>query len=98
MLIFELTLKRKCVKWCKQFKYYHEMHLKRQITSQNLVKNTKFTHCQRWMTKLVKIFEERLITNFTQTWGTKNIFNPLIYDFKSITIYMSTFQSTNFTL
>jgi len=49
MLIFELTLKRKCVKWCKQFKYYHEMHLKRQITSQNLVKNTKFTHCQRWM-------------------------------------------------
>jgi len=28
MIIFELTLKRKCVKWCKQFKYYHEMRLK----------------------------------------------------------------------
>jgi len=25
MIIFKLTLKRKCVKWCKQFKYYHEM-------------------------------------------------------------------------
>jgi len=31
MKIFELTLKRKCVKWCKQFKYYHEMRSKRQI-------------------------------------------------------------------
>jgi len=28
MIIFELTLKRKCVKRCKQFKYYHEMRLK----------------------------------------------------------------------
>jgi len=31
MIIFELTLKRKCVKRCKQFKYYHEMRLKHQI-------------------------------------------------------------------
>jgi len=31
MIIFELTLKRKCVKRCKQFKYYREMFLKRQI-------------------------------------------------------------------
>jgi len=35
MIIFELTLKRKYVKQCKQFKYYHEMRLKRQI---NLIK------------------------------------------------------------
>jgi len=28
MIIFELTLKRKCVKGCKQFEYFHEMHLK----------------------------------------------------------------------
>jgi len=31
IIIFELTLKRKCVKWCKQLKYYHEIRLKRQI-------------------------------------------------------------------
>jgi len=31
MIIFELTLKRKCVKWYKQFKYHHEIRLKRQI-------------------------------------------------------------------
>jgi len=31
MIIFELTLKRKCIKQYKQFKYYHEMRLKRQI-------------------------------------------------------------------
>jgi len=31
MIIFELTLKRKCVKRCKQSKYYHEIRLKRQI-------------------------------------------------------------------
>jgi len=31
MIVFELILKRKCVKQCKQFKYYHEMHLKREI-------------------------------------------------------------------
>ena len=31
MIIFELTLKRKCVKQYKQFKYYQEMYLKRQI-------------------------------------------------------------------
>jgi len=30
MIIFELTLNRKCVKLYKQFKYYHEMCLKRQ--------------------------------------------------------------------
>ena len=35
MIIFELTLKQKCVKQCKQFKYYQEIHLKRQI---NLIK------------------------------------------------------------
>jgi len=29
IIIFELILKRKCVKRCKQFKYYHEMCLKR---------------------------------------------------------------------
>jgi len=29
MIIFELTLKRKCVKECKQFKYEHEIRLKR---------------------------------------------------------------------
>jgi len=29
MIIFDLTLKRKCVKRCKQFKYYHEIRLKR---------------------------------------------------------------------
>ena len=28
MIIFELTLKQKYVKRCKQFKYYHEMRLK----------------------------------------------------------------------
>jgi len=28
----ELILKRKYVKRCKQFKYYHEMHLKCQIS------------------------------------------------------------------
>jgi len=31
MIIFELTLKWKCVKRYKEFKYYHEIHLKRQI-------------------------------------------------------------------
>jgi len=31
MVTFKLTLKRKCVKWCKQFKYYYEMRLKPQI-------------------------------------------------------------------
>jgi len=35
MIIFKLTLKRKCVKRGKQFKYYHEMPLKHQI---NLIK------------------------------------------------------------
>jgi len=30
-IIFELTLKRKCVKHDKQFKYYHDMRLKREI-------------------------------------------------------------------
>jgi len=29
MIIFELTLKQKCVKWYKQFKYYNEMRSKR---------------------------------------------------------------------
>jgi len=29
MMKFELTLKRKCVKRCKQFKYFHEIRLKR---------------------------------------------------------------------
>jgi len=29
MIIFELTLKQKCVKQCKQFKYYHEIRFKR---------------------------------------------------------------------
>jgi len=28
------------------------------------------------MTKLVKNFDEGLILNFAETWGTKNIFNP----------------------
>jgi len=36
MITFELTLKLKCVKQCKQFKYYYEMCLKRQI---NLTKS-----------------------------------------------------------
>jgi len=27
------------------------------------------------MTKLVKIFKDGLISNFTETWGTKNTFN-----------------------
>jgi len=31
MIIFELTLKQKCVKHYKQFKYYHEIRLKREI-------------------------------------------------------------------
>jgi len=31
MIIFELTLKRKYDKRDKQFKYYHDMHLKCQI-------------------------------------------------------------------
>jgi len=31
MIIFKLTLKQKYVKQYKQFKYYHEMHLKCQI-------------------------------------------------------------------
>jgi len=30
------------------------------------------------MTKLVKSFDEGLIPNFVETWGTKNIFNPKI--------------------
>ena len=33
-------------------------------------------HFERWMTKLVKNFDEGLIPNFAKTWGTKNIFNP----------------------
>jgi len=36
VIIFELTLKKKCVKQGKQFKYYHEMRLKREI---NLTKS-----------------------------------------------------------
>jgi len=32
---------------------------------------------ERWMTKLVKSFDEGLIPNFAETWGTKNIFNPI---------------------
>jgi len=36
MIIFELAFKRKWVKLCKQFKYYHEIRLKRQI---NLTKS-----------------------------------------------------------
>jgi len=35
MIIFELTLKQKYIKRYKQFKYYHEMRLKRRI---NLIK------------------------------------------------------------
>jgi len=35
MIIFELILKRKYVKQCKQFKYYNEIRLKRRI---NLIK------------------------------------------------------------
>jgi len=31
MIIFELTLKLKCIKQYKQIKYYIEMRLKRQI-------------------------------------------------------------------
>jgi len=31
MVVFDLILKRKYVKQCKQLKYYHEMCLKRQI-------------------------------------------------------------------
>ena len=41
---------------------------------------TKFTHFGRWRTKLVKSFDEGLNPNFAQTWGTKNIFNPIFYD------------------
>jgi len=33
------------------------------------------------MTKLVKSFENGLIPNFTETWGTKKIFNPKIYSY-----------------
>jgi len=29
--MFNLTLKHKCVKQCKQLNYYHKTHLKRQI-------------------------------------------------------------------
>jgi len=38
MIIFELTLKQKCVKRCKQLKYYNEMRLKRQINLTKLGK------------------------------------------------------------
>jgi len=31
------------------------------------------------MTKLVKSFDEGLIPNFPETWGTKNIFNPFFF-------------------
>jgi len=31
MIIFDLTLKQKCVKRGKQYKYYHEMRLKSQV-------------------------------------------------------------------
>jgi len=36
-------------------------------------------HFERLKTKLVKIFDEGLIPNFAETWGTKNIFNPRKY-------------------
>jgi len=45
---------------------------------------TKFTHFGRWMTKLVKSFDEELIPNFAETWGTKNIFNPKEKDVKTL--------------
>jgi len=32
-------------------------------------------HFEKWKTKLVKSFDEGLILNFAETWGTKNIFN-----------------------
>jgi len=63
MIIFKLTLKQKCIKLCKQFKYYHEIRLKHQ----NLVKRTKFTYFERCKTKLVKHFKDGLISNFTET-------------------------------
>jgi len=31
MVAFELFTPQKCVKWCKQLKWYHEKRLKRQI-------------------------------------------------------------------
>jgi len=31
MIVFDLTLKKKCVKQCKQLKYNHDMRLKHQI-------------------------------------------------------------------
>jgi len=40
-----------------------------------LVKKTKFTHFERWITKLVINFDEKLISNFAETWEIKNIFN-----------------------
>jgi len=38
MIIFELTLKQKCVKRGKQFKYYHEMRLECQKLNKILLK------------------------------------------------------------
>ena len=36
-----------------------------------MVKRTKFTYFRRWRTKLIKSFDERLNSNFAQTWGPK---------------------------
>jgi len=38
MIILKLTLKRKCVQQGKQFKYYNEIRLKRQINLTKLIK------------------------------------------------------------
>jgi len=72
MIIFELALKRKCVK-TKQFKYYHEMHLKRHI---NLIKIwlkvlSLYIFKDEGLNWSKFIFEEKLVLNFLEIWETK---------------------------
>jgi len=35
------------------------------------------------MTRLVESFEDKLISNFTETWGTKNIFNIKLFEWNA---------------
>jgi len=41
IIVFDLTLKKKCVKQYKQLKYNPEIRTKHQINLQNLIKMTK---------------------------------------------------------
>jgi len=71
IIIFELTLKRKCVKWCKQLKYYHEIRLKRQINLRKHNYKRLNPHISKdeslnW-SKILK----RPIQIFVETWGIK---------------------------